>query len=146
MAETKDEIAAERDQLRQRVAQLEAQQATAGRVVAPRQTFQLSEGDRQDLVANGVLNVAGRLRTRDEVADMLGDGQTGVELGDRPPSPTLLAAVGQQRAQGATPGVDFVYPSVEPGGIDPVVAGTPGISGPAAGDGPAEDFSDLEID
>ena len=109
MAETKDDIAAERDLLRERVRQLEAEQATAGRVVTPRQTFQLSEGERQDLVANGVLNVAGRLRTRDEVAAMLDGSQTGVELGDQPPSPTLLAVVGQQRAQGATPGVDFVY-------------------------------------
>lgn len=146
MAETKDEIAAERDSLRARVSELQAQVAAGGRVVAPRQTFTLSEGDRQDLVANGVVNVAGRLRTRAEVADLLGPDQAGVDLGDRDPSPAVAAALKQQRAQGTTPGVDFVYPSVEAGGIDPALAGTPGISGPAAGDAPAEDFSDVEID
>lgn len=134
MAETKDDIAAERDMLRARVQELEAQQPAAGRVVAPAQTFQLSEGARQDLVANGVVNVAGRLRTRDEVAGMLGDDQAAAKLGDAPIAPAVLAALGQQRAQGSTPGVDFVYPSVAPGELDPTVAGTPGISGPAADD------------
>jgi hypothetical protein len=132
MAETKDDIAAERDKLREENNRLKAQLAAAGGSVqpyAPQQTFQLSEGDRQELAARGVVNVGGRMRTAAEVREMLPDSQRDVDLGDAP-VPNLPAG----REQGATPGVDYVYPSVAPGQIDPAVAGTPGISGPAADD------------
>lgn len=138
MAETKEDIAAERDQLRAeneelrrklRAAMDQAGRQAAPGPVAPQQMFQLSEGDRQELVAHGWLNVGGRLRTRDEVRDMLGGDQRNVDLGDREPDPLPVGI----RRDSAVPGVDYVYPSVAPGQIDPKVAGTPGISGPAAG-------------
>lgn len=131
MAETKDDIAAERDALREENNRLKAQLAAAGgstQPYAPAQTFQLSEGDRQELAANGVVNVAGRMRTADEVRAMLPENQAGVDLGTAV-VPDHIRPVG--REPGATPGVDYVYPSVAPGQIDPAVAGTPGISGPA---------------
>jgi hypothetical protein len=133
MAETKDDIAAERDKLREENNRLKAQLAAAGGSVqpyAPQQTFQLSEGDRQELAARGIVNVGGRMRTADEVREMLPDSQRDVDLGSAPVPDYYRAG----REQGTTPGVDFVYPSVGPGQIDPAVAGTPGISGPAADD------------
>lgn len=138
MAETKEEIAVQRDtlqtdndELRAENAQLRAQLAAAGQPagpVRPTATFQLSEGDRQELVARGEVNIGGRMLTADEVAEKLGPDQQNVDLGDATP-PT--AGPGEA-PRGAVRGVDFVYPSVEPGGIDPKIAGTPGISGPAA--------------
>lgn len=131
MAELKDDIAAERDALRAENGRLRAQLAAAGRpagVVTPAHTFQLSEGDRQELAARGVLNVGGRMRTADEVRELLGDGQQDVDLGDATPPP---AGPGEP-SRGSVRGVDYVYPSVAPGVIDPEVAGTPGIVGPAA--------------
>lgn len=106
MAETKNDIAAERDQLREENNRLKAQLAAAGastQPYAPRQTFQLSEGDRQELAARGIVNVGGRMRTAAEVREMLPESQRDVDLGSAPV-------------------------------IDPAVAGTPGISGPAADD------------
>jgi hypothetical protein len=134
VAETKDDIAQERDRLRAENETLRAQLTAAGapRVVAPTQTFVLSEGDRQELAARGVLNVGGRMRTRDEVRAMLGDKQREVDLGTVEPDAGTLSTLAQQRKQGATPGVDYVWPSVAPGQIDPAVAGRPGISGPSA--------------
>lgn len=135
MAETKDDIAAERDRLREENerlrAQLNAQGAPAG-VVAPRQTFTLSEGDRQEVAARGGVVVGGVLLGRDDVRAKLGDDQQAVDLGDGPVDPGVQRALDQQRRVGSTPGVDFVYPSVAVGQIDPAVAGTPGISGPSA--------------
>jgi hypothetical protein len=133
MTELKEDIAAERDQLRQENNRLRAQLAAAGaapRGYAPAQTFQLSEGDRQELAARGIVNVGGRMRTAEEVREMLGDDQQGVELGDAEPP----AGMAGGRDAGSVAGVDYVYPSVAPGQIDPAVAGTPGISGPAAPD------------
>jgi hypothetical protein len=130
--ETKEDIAAERDQLREEVARLQGELAAAGRPapgpVAPAHTFELSEGDRQELVIRGQINVGGRMRSRQEIKEMLGENQRNVDLGNAEPP----AAPAEAARQGV-PGVDFVYPSVEPGGIDPAVAGTPGISGPPAG-------------
>jgi hypothetical protein len=141
MAENKDEIAAERYRLREEndrllaeVDSLKGQLTTAGggRVAAPQHTFQLSEGDRQALAIHGQINVGGRMRTREEIAGMLqADGNRGdqgaVDLGDaEPPAPV------RDIDRPGVPGVDFVYPSVAPGEIDPAVAGTPGISGPSA--------------
>jgi len=141
MAETKDDIAAERDALKAENEQLKARLAEASsaaaelapaRGYAPAQTFQLSEGDRQELIAHGVVNVGGVAMTRDDVRAKLGDDQQNVDLGTAEIDPATAAAMQQHRPQGAQPGVDFVYPSVAPGQIDPAVAGTPGISGPAA--------------
>jgi hypothetical protein len=141
VAETKEDIAADRDRLAaendqlavendQLKARLQAAMDQAGRtpaVVAPAHRFQLSEGDRQELAARGELNVGGRMRTADEVRGMLGEDQQGVDLGDaEPPAhPDLIRPAGIR-------GVDYVWPSVAPGEIDPAVAGTPGISGPPA--------------
>jgi len=133
--ELKDDIAAERDALKAENERLKAQLAAIGqatRAYAPAQTFQLSEGDRQELIAHGVVNVGGVAMTRDDVRAKLGDDQQNVDLGTAEIDPATAAAMQQHRPQGAQPGVDFVYPSVAPGQIDPAVAGTPGISGPAA--------------
>jgi hypothetical protein len=131
MPETKEDIAAERDLLREEVTRLQAELAAADRPagpVAPVHTFQLSEGDRQELLIRGQVNVGGRMRSREEIAGMLGEDQRNVDLGEKDPP-----AAPAETARAGVPGVDFVYPSVEPGGIDPAVAGTPGISGPPAG-------------
>jgi hypothetical protein len=136
MAETKDEIAAERDALRAENEQMKARLAAAGvstQTAAPAHTFQLSEGDRQELVMRGLVTINGQVLTRDEIRARLGDDQSDVELGDVEPDARVLAAV---RRPGNTRGVDFVYPSVAPGLIDPAVAGTPGINGPAAAEKP----------
>jgi hypothetical protein len=131
MAETKDDIATERDALKAENDKLRAQLAASGttaRAYAPAQTFQLSEGDRQELVAHGRVNVGGVLLDREQVRAKLGEDQQGVDLGDSEPDVSPAPA----GRRGAVAGVDFVYPSVAPGLIDPAVAGTPGISGPAA--------------
>lgn len=120
----------ELERLRDENRQLRAQLTAAGvgpRVQQPAHTFELSEGARQELAMNGQTNVNGVMRTREEVTKMLGDDQADVDLGD------AEAPVGtpKQERRSAIRGVDFVYPSVEPGYIDPAVAGTPGINGPA---------------
>lgn len=129
MAETKDDITAERDALRAENENLRGQLAAAGanRANAPQHQFVLSEGNRAELVTYGVTNINGRRMTREDVEAELGADQSAVELGaaapvDAPP-PARTSAV---------EGVDFIYPSVAPGQIDPAVAGTPGINGPAA--------------
>jgi regulator of replication initiation timing len=147
MAETKEEIAAERDDLRaatedltQEIAGLreenERLRAAVSRETVPgpaaaRHTFVLSEGAREELARTGMTNIGGKLRTADEVREMLGDGQAGVDLGDAVPDKRTVDAHSRQENAG-TYGVDYVYPSVEPGLIDPAVAGTPGINGPSA--------------
>lgn len=128
MSETKEDIAAERDALRAENAEL--RKAAAGRPATAPQVqhrFVLSEGDRQELVARGVVNINGRRMTREDVEAELGDDQLDVDLGDAQPADT------ERPARAAVEGVDFIYPSVAPGLIDPAVAGTPGINGPAAG-------------
>lgn len=130
MTELKEDIAAERDQLKAENDLLRAQLAAAGRpagAVQPTHTFQLSEGDRQELAIRGEINVGGRMLTADQVAEKLGPNQQGIDLGDATPPP---AGPGEA-PRSAVRGVDYVYPSVAPGQIDPAVAGTPGISGPA---------------
>lgn len=128
--ETKDQIAAERDQLRAENAALRGQLTAAGRGgYQPAQRFALSEGDRQELEMNGVAVIGGRRMTREDVLEALGpDSQ--VEIAEPPADRDQRQTVAGARAASAIPGVDFVYPSVEPGFIDPAVAGTPGISGP----------------
>jgi len=141
MTETKDDIAAERDTLRAENDRLRAQLTAAGRpagVTPAQHTFQLSEGDRQELEIRGVVNIGGRMMTREEVLAELGadpqgnNDQSGVQIAEAPEATRI--------DQGALPnvtgpgirGVDYVWPSVERGKIDPAVAGTPGISGPSA--------------
>lgn len=133
MAETKDDIARDRDQLRAENDALRAQLTAVGggRVAAAQHTFQLSEGARQELVQNGVVNVNGRMMTADEVRGVLGDDQEDIDLGDAK-VPANLDQLRGGRPASTVRGVDFVYPSVAPGQIDPTVAGTPGINGPAA--------------
>jgi hypothetical protein len=129
MAETKDDITAERDALRAENENLRGQLAAAGtnRSAAPQHRFVLSEGNRAELVTYGVTNINGRRMTREDVEAELGDGQHGVDLGEATPVDAPVPARG-----GAVEGVDFIYPSVAPGQIDPAVAGLPGINGPAA--------------
>lgn len=131
MSETKEQVTEQRDALLAEVERLRGQLAAAGTraVDAPAaHRFFLSEGGRQELELYGVVNIGGKQRTRDEVLAMLDDSQAGVEIAEVDPGSRLAPA----RPQGTTPGVDFVYPSVAPGELDPAVAGTPGVSGPAA--------------
>jgi hypothetical protein len=133
MPETKEDIAAERDRLAAENEQLKSQLAavgagTAGRAAVPEHTFLLSEADRQELEQRGWINYRGRVMTTADVREELGP-KSKVPIADAPasaPKPPVLAV------REGVPGVDFVYPSVAPGQIDPAVAGTPGISGPAA--------------
>jgi len=132
MAETKDQIAADRDRLAAENTALRAQLAAAGRppgVTPAQHTFQLSQGDLMELERNGWVSLGGKVMTVDDVREALvGTPQEGMEIADAdplsaapvPPEPTNLR------------GFDYVYPSVSRGEIDPKVAGTPGISGPAA--------------
>lgn len=153
MSETKDDIAAERDQLRAENENLRGQLAatgatrTAGQATAPQHRFQLSEGDRQELEIRGVVAIGGRLYTREEVLAELAkagpdqDGhndQSHVEIAEAPASTRVDPALVQARTGPGVPGVDYVWPSVERGKIDPKVAGTPGISGPSADAGDGE--------
>lgn len=135
MAETKDEIAAERDQLREENNRLKAQLAAAGQQAsrpgaqAPQHLF-LSEGDRQELETTGRVNLGGRLMNAEQVrAELAGGPQAGVEIAE-PKHPVQVPA--DQPEQPPIRGFNYVYPSVAPGRIDPAVAGTPGINGPAA--------------
>lgn len=147
MSETKDEIAAERDRLRAENENLRGQLAasgatrTAGTAAVPQHRFQLSEGDRQELEIRGVVAIGGRLYTREEVLAELAkagpdeqghNDQSRVEIAEAPAATRIDPATLATRTGPGVPGVDFVYPSVERGKIDPAVAGTPGISGPSA--------------
>lgn len=134
MAETKEEIAAERDALRAENENLRGQLAAAGvRRTVPQHTFMLTEGQRQELEATGLTVVGGREVTIAEVREMLPESQSNVVIED-PRHPQRPLPVARREA---VRGVDFIYPSVAPRQIDPEVAGTPGISGPAAGTVPA---------
>jgi hypothetical protein len=143
MSENQKDVAAERDALRGRVAELEreaenlrGQLAASGatRVAAPRHTFALSEGARQELELNGVTTVDGRLYTAEQVREKLAASDTQRRVDFEEPDPTVVRAVPVDRAVGRvrTEGVDYVYPSVDYGVIDPMAAGKPGISGPPA--------------
>lgn len=120
--------------LRQENAQLRAQLAAAGgRVQQPEHVFQLSEGDRQELEIRGVVNIGGKLMTTEQVREaMAAAGQRGVEVADAPEETRVRPEVIDSAERAGVRGVDYVWPSVSPGRIDPAVAGTPGISGPSA--------------
>lgn len=150
MTETKADLEAERDALRAENENLRGQLAAAGaarQTAAPQHVFQLSEGDRQELEIRGVVSIGGRLMTTAEVRQALaaaGAGQEHVEIADAPEG----TRVDPGRRGGLTGpgvrGIDFVYPSVARGLIDPAVAGVPGINGPAA---PASEVpSDAAVD
>jgi hypothetical protein len=131
---TKDELADQLAAAQAENASLRAQLAAPG-TTRPYQapyTFQLSEGDRQELEAHGAVNIGGRMMTKDDVVKaMAAAGQKGVEIADAPEATRIDASALPGRGPGIA-GIDFVYPSVERGKIDPKVAGTPGINGPAA--------------
>jgi hypothetical protein len=114
---------------------LRAQLAAAGRpagAATPAHTFQLSEGDRQELEIRGVINYGGRVMTKADVEKAMREaGQEGVEIADAPAETKVAVGPNVDTGPGVR-GIDFVYPSVARGQIDPAVAGTPGISGPAA--------------
>lgn len=136
-------LQADNDRLQAQLAGTPA--AYVGRVAVPQHTFQLSEGDRQELEIRGAINVNGRLMTRDDViAAMEEAGQRGVTIAEAPESTRLdERTIAQAKAERTgVRGVNYVYPSVAPGKIDPAVAGTPGITGPAATD--EDDDSDDE--
>lgn len=133
------ELTAERDALRAENENLRGQLAAAGAArpaaAAPvEHRFMLSEGDRQELELRGVVNIGGRQYTTAEVRKLLAADPrlAGVEIADAPAATETRVA--PTRLQGHAPGVDFVWPSVAPGAVDPAVAGTPGINGPAASD------------
>jgi hypothetical protein len=86
MAETKEEITAERDRLRADNAALRAQlAASTGQPPAAVHRFQLSEGDRAELEMHGRANIGGELMTADEVRAKLAEteDQALVVIGDR---------------------------------------------------------------
>lgn len=115
--------------LRQENARLRAQLAATGRTaaLAAEHTFVLSEGARQELLATGRATIDGRSYTRAEVEAELGRSETqgGVDLEGAPDPAPLPVAPAPTNIRG----VDFVYPSVARGELDPAVAGAPGISG-----------------
>jgi hypothetical protein len=141
MAETKDKIAADRDRLATENVALKAQLEAAGRPGPTTQhVFQLSEGDRQELEIRGVVAIGGRLMTKADVEKAMAEaGQKGVKIKDAPPETAVKITDSTPGRGPGVEGVDYIYPSVERGKIDPAVAGTPGISGPAADAKPAAD-------
>jgi hypothetical protein len=141
MSETKDEIAAQRDRLAQENVALKAQLAAAGRTAPSAQhVFQLSEGDRQELEIRGAVVIGGRLMTKADVEEaMAAAGQKGVTIKDAPEATALKITKDTPGMGPGVRGIDYIYPSVERGKIDPAVAGTPGVEGPAADAKPAAD-------
>jgi hypothetical protein len=128
---TEDRLRAENAELRRQLA------AVGGRVQQPQHVFQLSEGDRQELEIRGVVNIGGRLMTTAEVREALADaGEDGVKVADAPEGTRVDPALLPDVTGPGVRGIDYVYPSVERGFIDPAVAGTPGINGPSADDKP----------
>lgn len=130
--QTKAEIEAERDALRAENENLRGQLAAAGAargVRAPVQhTFVLSEGQRQELALNGNVLIDGKYRTADEVDAMLGSEQSAVPLEVPEQTRRLPKEVTREKVAG----IDFIYPSVAYGKLDPAVADQPGVNGPAA--------------
>lgn len=122
-----ERLRAENERLR---GQLAAAGARTDNVPAPKPY--LTEGERQDLITFGVTTDVhtGRRLNLHEAREKYPDA----ELSDA--SDTAVANADRDRNEatprGAVRGVDYVWPSVEPGKIDPAVAGTPGISGPSA--------------
>jgi hypothetical protein len=136
MPETKPNTPSEVERLRAENENLRGQLAAAGarnrlgNVPAPKPY--LTEGERQDLITFGVANDVhtGRRLNLHQAREQYPDA----DLADA--SDAATAAADRDRTQaverGSVRGVDYVWPSVAPGRIDPAVAGTPGINGPAA--------------
>lgn len=132
-AEEVERLRAENESLRGQLAAAGAPRGV-GRVPAPKPY--LTEGERQDLITFGVTtNVhTGQRMNLHQAAELYPD----VDLSAASDAATAAADRDQAEAAKGRPairGVDFVYPSVAPGQIDPAVAGAPGINGPAAGQG-----------
>ncbi|RQW83559.1 hypothetical protein [Micromonospora globispora] len=122
-------LRAENERLR---GQLAAAGASTRAGTVPAAKPYLTEGERQDLITFGVTNdvhAGQRMNLHDaakrypdaDLADATDDAKTAADR-DR------TEAVERTSVRG----VDYVWPSVEPGKIDPAVAGTPGINGPSA--------------
>lgn len=125
-------FAAEAETLRAENAHLRAQLAAqpARTPMVPVHRFAVSEGERQELELYGVATVGGRLMSTEEVRKAAAAVGLAIEIKDA--APGLKRELPVRVERGGVYGVDYVYPSVAPGLIDPAVAGTPGISGPAA--------------
>jgi hypothetical protein len=126
-------------ELRAENARLRAALARAGQPAgqpAVQHKFFLSEGDRQELEMTGSVAIGGKRMTTDQVRAELAksDTQAGTEVADADPESVLNLPTAPTPGPGIR-GVDFVYPSVARGEIDPAVAGTPGVNGPAAKSG-----------
>lgn len=133
MSETKDEIAEQRDRLLAENENLRGQLAAAGAArpgLAPvaQHRFVLSEGQRQELAQHGNVLVDGQYLDADQLRAKMGEDQAGVEL----EVPATVRQLPAEVTRDKIPGVDFIYPSVNYGEIDPALAGTPGVSGPPA--------------
>lgn len=132
MSETKEQIAEERDQLRGEVERLqgelaESRAAAAGRGAASpaRVTFEerpqfrggtvLTEGERQALESEGVINSA--FNGRQLLADDFGIEPKTEAARER--LRLARAEVDAGRGRQSIPGVTHVYPSIEPGRLDP---------------------------
>jgi hypothetical protein len=142
---TKAALEAELASAKQELELMRGQLAAAGadrpdKAAAGKHVFFLSEGVRQELEMFGVANVDGQLMTADAVRARLTGDQEGVEIKEA--APELARQAPEVLVRPGVPGVDFVYPSVARGEIDPAVAGRPGINGPAAGDRGAIDAPD----
>jgi hypothetical protein len=142
MAETKEQIAAQRDKLASENTILRAQLAAAGRpagVTPAQHTFQLSQGDLSDLERNGWMWSGAQVMTVADVrAALRGTPQEDIKIVE-PDNPQVPRPVEPTNIRG----FDYTYPSVSRGLIDPALAGTPGINGPAADVKPAEPAEDV---
>jgi hypothetical protein len=133
MPETKDAAAqlaalrAENDRLRQQLATATARQANV-----PAAKPYLTEGERQDLITFGVTNDVhtGRRLNLNQARELYPDA----DLVDATDAAVSASERDHTEAveRSSVRGVDYVWPSVAPGQIDPAVAGLPGINGPAA--------------
>lgn len=131
---TNAEMTAELNAVRAENENLRGQLAASGarRPPAVEHPFVLSQGELAELETYGVTNHDGQRLTREQALTRMAasDDQRGVQIAE--PKADLAASLPAVRPNLGLPGVDYVYPSVRPGAIDPAVAGTPGISGPAA--------------
>lgn len=118
-------LQAENENLRGQLAAAGARNTTAAPAA---HVFQLSEGQRQELQMHGNAVIDGKMMTIDEVRKILPPGQTTVEI----TAPKTVRELPAERTRDKIAGIDYIYPSVEYGKLDPAVAGQPGVSGPAA--------------
>ena len=122
-----DAARAERDELKAQLFNLGGPVRTP---IVPVHRFAVSEGERQELEMYGVATVNGRLMSTEEVRKAA--AAVGLAIVIKDAAPELKRELPVRVEREGVYGVDYVYPSVAPGLIDPRVAGTPGVSGPAA--------------